>query len=192
MATINKELLATLGLNIEELDEEVLKGLIIEDEQENEEDETDETPEDENEDDESDTDDDNDDDEDDEELGIDLDKLTPGERMIYGLFEKERARNKKKEINLVVNNAGLSAKHKEVVDLLVKNGANLKDVTKAIENFKEMTNSEKRATGSSIMIPKGKVKTKTIKDKQTKDEKPKIGSPEYGKYMASIRLGKKK
>lgn len=189
MAKVNKELLAALGLNINELDEEVLSSLIVEDELEDieDEEENEEEIEDEEEEDKE-----TEDEDDEEEIEIDLDKMTPGERMIYGLFEKERARNKRKEINLVVNGAGLGAKQKEIVDLMVKNGANLKDVTKAIENFKEMTNSEKRTTASSIMIPKGKVKTKTVKEKQKKDDKPKIGTPEYGKYMASLRVGKKK
>jgi len=167
-----------------EFDEDTLATLMIDDEDTVDTDDVD------NDEDNGDEDADNDNDneyDDEDEAGledIDVDKLTVGERILYDTLMKERKRADKEALNALISTSGVGTKHREVLRRMIKNGVAIKDIKDTIEDFKEVENTSTRVLGKKRVVPKSKVKTNILKKK---DDKPKIGSKEYGKLLAAKR-----
>lgn len=115
---------------------------------------------------------------------IDRATLDPSSQLLYDVFMNERKREKAREISALVNGSGLTDKSRDIVDRLVKTGADADEIRKTIDGLKELESLTSKALGKTIVVPRGKVK-KTVAKKES--DKPKIGTAEYGKYLASLR-----
>lgn len=191
---INKEVLAALiatqtgntEITADMFTDDMLVDLYIEDEVEEVE-ETDETEETE----EEDVEDGEEKEEEEEENlleGIDPNQLSPTERMFYDYVVKQEQRAKQREISLVIQGAQVSMQHKMVLDRMAKDGMSIKSIEKTIADFKQIEASSARIGGTTRIISKGKTKTTAT---QTKNQVPKLGTKEYGIYLANLKKGKK-
>lgn len=119
---------------------------------------------------------------------IDVNSLSPTERVFYDVIVSERKRAKQREISAVITNAGVNVKHKLVLDRMAKSGVDINEIKKTIEDFKEIESSISRAGGKGIVISKSKVKKKT----DGNDSKmPKNGTKDFGKMLAQLKLKNK-
>jgi len=193
MATINKEelikfLAEQTGKEVDEIElgDDDLNKLYDPEEEEDFEGEEEEDIDDEDEEDDED-DDIDDDEEDDDEFGQDIDesKLDDTSRMIYNALLKEKERNRKKEIMNIIDVSGLKDQHKAVLKRMAKNGSKKKDIESSINDLLELEKSTKRKRKTTLIVPKGKVSGK--KKKRTE---PKVGTREYGAFLAK-KLNKK-
>ncbi len=162
-----------------DLDDETLTSLleveeeIDEDEDEEEVDEIDEDDEDEEE-------------EEDDLENIDVTKLTSGERMMYNIYLKEKKKAKQVELNALISTSGVGVKHKEVLKRMAKSGVGMNEIKKTIEDFKQVEDASTRILGRKKIVPKAKVKTKG----KVKSKSPKVGSLEYGQFLAKKKKRK--
>lgn len=189
---INKTQLATLiaqqtGSEFSEdmLDDSLLENLLIEEE---EEEEIETTEEDEQE---EETEEQEEEDEDEEEEisleDIDVNSLSPTEKIFYDVIMSERKKAKQREISALITNANISIKHRLVLDRMAKSGVSVADIKKTIEDFKEIEASASRTTSRSVIVSKSKVKKQT--GTKAKDNiKP--GTKAFGEYLAKLKHNK--
>ncbi|MGL5716958.1 MAG: hypothetical protein ACRCX2_28340 [Paraclostridium sp.] len=195
---INKEALANLialqtGNNeftADMLDDSMLAGLTIEDEVEVDEDveEADEGSGDSESTEESEEVEVDGDDEDEDPLAnIDPNQLSPTERMFYDYIQAEKKKAKQREIALLIQGSQLDIQHKMILDRMAKDGVPRKSIEATIEDFKQIKASSTRIAGPTKIVSKSKTKGTA----QTNTKVPKIGTEEFGKYLAQLRQNKK-
>lgn len=167
------------------LDDTILANLLIADEEEeevetyeeDEETETEETEETEEE-------------TEDEEISledIDVNSLSPTEKIFYDVIMSERKKARQREISALITNANINIKHRLVLDRMAKSGVGIADIKKTIEDFKEIEASSARNTSRSVIVSKSKVKKQTgTKAKDT----IKPGTKAFGEYLAKLKNNK--
>jgi len=169
------------------IDDTLLENLLIEEEEEIGEIETEEeTLEEENE--EADETDETEDEED-EEISlddIDVNSLSPTEKIFYDVIMSERKKAKQREISALITNANISIKHRLVLDRMAKSGVGVFDIKKTIEDFKEIEASSTRGASRPVVVSKNKVKKQTTKAK----EQIKPGTKAFGAYLAKLKNNK--
>lgn len=169
------------------LDDTVLASLLIADEEE-EEVETHEEEEEETETEE--TEEETEDEDEDEEISlddIDVNSLSPTEKIFYDVIMSERKKAKQREISALITNANINIKHRLVLDRMAKSGVGVADIKKTIEDFKEIEASSARTTSRSVIVSKSKVKKQTgTKAKDT----VKPGTKAFGEYLAKLKHNK--
>lgn len=171
----------------EMLTDDIINRLIIQDEEDEQEEHVDDN-EDEQEEEESEDEEEQTDDEEDEEISledIDVNSLSPTERLLYDAIVSERKRARQREISTLITSAGVSLKHKLVLDRMAKSGVGISDIKKTIDDFKEIEASASRTPSRSKIVSKNKVKKQT----QTK-EKIKPGTKAFGAYLAKLKNNK--
>lgn len=197
---INKEALAALiavqtgnaDFTADMLDDSMLAGLTIDEtelevEEEDEEVETTETDEDEEV---EETEAEEDDEDDSDPLsGVDPDQLSPTERMFYDYIQTEKKKAKSREISLLIQGSQLDIQHKMILDRMAKDGAKRKSIEATIADFKQIQASSARVGGTTKIVSKSKIKGSSATTK--KNAVPKIGTKEYGKYLAELKKNKK-
>lgn len=198
---ISKEALATLlatQLNNPEITadfitDEMLAGLEIEEEETLPNPEEEEVEDEQEEQDEEETDETEDENEDEEETDpfadVDPDKLSPTERMFYDYVVSEKEKAKKREISLLIQGSQISIQHKMVLDRMAKEGMSISAIEKTIADFKQIEASSARVGGTTKIISRSKTKGSTTTKK--KDDVPKIGTKEFGAYLAKLKKDKK-
>lgn len=160
-------------INVEEQETEVEENEEADTEVEETEEETDETPADEE--------------EGDDLEGIDPNNLSPTERMFYDYIQKEKQKAKSREISLIIQGSQLDIKHKMILDRMAKDGVPRKSIEATIEDFKQIQASSARVGGTTKIVSKSKMKGTTTK----KPDVPKMGTKDFGKYLAELRKTKK-
>lgn len=168
------------------LDDTVLASLLIADEEEEEV----ETHEEEEETEVEETEEETEDEDEDEEISlddIDVNSLSPTEKIFYDVIMSERKKAKQREISALITNANISIKHRLVLDRMAKSGVGVADIKKTIEDFKEIEASSARNTSRSVIVSKSKVKKQTgTKAKDT----VKPGTKAFGEYLAKLKHNK--
>lgn len=122
--------------------------------------------------------------EDDELEGIDPNQLTATERMFYDYIQKEKQRAKAREISLIIQGSQLDMKHKMILDRMAKDGVPKKSIEATIEDFKQIQASSARIGGTTKIVSKNKMKGTTP---AKKGAVPKMGTKDFGKYLAGLR-----
>jgi predicted GNAT family acetyltransferase len=120
--------------------------------------------------------------------GVDPNKLSATERMFYDYVVAEKEKAKKREVSLIIQGSQLDIKHKMILDRMAKDGVSRKLIESTIEDLKQIQASSVRVGGTKI-VSKSKLKTKTTPAKD--DKIPKMGTREYGVYLANLRKTKK-
>lgn len=117
---------------------------------------------------------------------IDASKLDPQAQLLYQILLEERDRNKKKEIDMLIDNANVSDKYKTVLNRMVKAGMSAKDIKQSILDFTEADRSASRKQDSGIFLSRGKINI----NNGNKTKQSKLGSKEYGKALGELYKNK--
>lgn len=169
------------------LDENMLAGLMIEEEVV-EDLEDNETPEEtDNEEEVEETTHESEEDEEDPLAGVDPNQLSPTERMFYEYIQTEKKKATQREISLLIQGSALSIQHKMILDRMAKDGVPRKSIEATIEDFRQIQASSTRNAGPTKIVSKSKTKGTTTKQSSV----PKMGTAEFGKYLAQLRKNKK-
>lgn len=190
---INKEALAALiiaqtgnaDFTADMIDDNMLTDLVIDDEEVEEVEETEDVEETEEVD-------ETNDEEDEEEVNpldsVDVNQLSPTERVLYDYMVSQEKKAKQREISLLIQGAQLDIQHKMILDRMAKDGVPIKSIEATIADFKQIQASSARTATTTRIVSKGKIKGGTTQKKPTV---PKMGTKEFGEYLANLKQNKK-
>lgn len=124
--------------------------------------------------------------EDEEEIdlsAINPDEMTPLEKFLYNKLVEQTEEHRAKELNTVINSSGVNDKFKAVLKRMADNGVEIEEIEKTIADFQEIEKSSQRKKGNNTLIlPRGKAKGAGTNKKDNKA--PKVGTVEFGKFLA--------
>lgn len=123
-----------------------------------------------------------------DESEIDLSALNPEnmselEKFLYNKLIEQDEEHRVKELNTVINSSGVNDKFKAVLQRMADNGVEIEEIEKTIADFKEIEKSTQRKKGNNTLIlPRSKTKGAGTSKKD--NNAPKVGTVEFGKFLA--------
>ncbi|MGL5962045.1 MAG: hypothetical protein ACRCZ0_08840 [Cetobacterium sp.] len=120
--------------------------------------------------------------------GINVDELTGNERVFYDYIIKQQQKAKAREISLLIDGSQLDSKNRSILNRMATAGLSREAIEETIVDLKQIQASSARTAPATKIISKNKVKTSAP---QVTEKTPKIGTKDFGKYLAELRKTKK-